>query len=183
MVLYVGRMDRKKGLVELVEASATVHRSRPRMQVVMLGGNGPDRELVESTIRKYDAGSYMRTAPECAPGAVANWIAAADVVTLPSYMEGCPNVILEALACGRPVVATNVGGIPEILNTSCGRMVPARDPAALAQAIGEVMNFNWDPAYIRSHGSRGWDAVAVEHVEVFERLLVRQETLTGTLTR
>ena len=41
-------------------------------------------------------------------------MAAADVITLPSYMEGCPNVVLEALACGRPVVATNVGGIPEI---------------------------------------------------------------------
>jgi glycosyltransferase involved in cell wall biosynthesis len=178
VVLYIGRMDRKKGLLELVEASADVHRSRPELQVVMLGGNGPDEELVNSAVRKRDASSYIRTVPECAPDKVATWIAAADLVILPSYMEGCPNVILEALACGRPVVATNVGGIPEILNTSCGRLVRARDAAALADAMIQVLNLTWDPEWIRAHASRGWSAVAAEHLELFERLLNREEAFT-----
>ena len=75
-------------------------------------------------------------------------MAAADLVTLPSYMEGCPNVVLEALACGRPVVATNVGGIPEIMSDECGQLVPPRDPSALAQALASVLDRTWDAAAI-----------------------------------
>jgi glycosyltransferase involved in cell wall biosynthesis len=98
-------------------------------------------------------------------------MAAADLVTLPSYMEGCPNVVLEALASGRPVVATNVGGIPEILSDECGRLVPPRDAGALAQALASVLDRTWDAEAISAHGSRSWETVAAELLEVFESLL------------
>jgi glycosyltransferase involved in cell wall biosynthesis len=98
-------------------------------------------------------------------------MAATDVVTLPSYMEGCPNVILEALACGRPVVATNVGGIPEIMSEECGRLVPPRDPAELAHALASVLDRTWDAAAISAHWSRSWDNVAAELLEIFESLV------------
>ena len=98
-------------------------------------------------------------------------MAAADLVTLPSYMEGCPNVVLEALACGRPVVATNVGGIPEIMNDKCGRLVPPRDPAALARALASVLDATWDAAAISAHWSRSWSMVAAELMAVFESVL------------
>ena len=75
-------------------------------------------------------------------------------------MEGCPNVVLEALACGRPVVATKVGGIPEIMSDACGRLVPPRDSAALAQALDSVLGGQWDAASIAAHWSRSWSAVA-----------------------
>ena len=102
-------------------------------------------------------------------------MAAADLVTLPSYMEGCPNVVLEALACGRPVVASNVGGIPEILSDECGRLVPPRDSGALAQALASVLDRNWDRTWdaqaISAHGSRSWEAVAAELLGIFESLV------------
>jgi glycosyltransferase involved in cell wall biosynthesis len=85
-------------------------------------------------------------------------------------------VILEALACGRPVVATNVGGIPEIMSDDCGRLVPARDPAALAQALASVLNKNWDAAAISAHWSRSWSAVAAELLEIFESLVSQRQT-------
>ena len=75
-------------------------------------------------------------------------MAAANLITLPSYMEGCPNVVLEALASGRPVVATNVGGIPEILSKECGELVPPRDAAALAKALASVLDRSWDAGAI-----------------------------------
>jgi teichuronic acid biosynthesis glycosyltransferase TuaC len=109
--------------------------------------------------------------PGCAFDEVAVWMAAADLVTLPSYMEGCPNVVLEALACGRPVVATNVGGIPEIMDDSCGRMVLPRDPAALAEALAAVLDQSWDAAAISAHGSRSWSTVSAELLAVFESLV------------
>ncbi|MGH9560986.1 MAG: glycosyltransferase family 4 protein, partial [Terracidiphilus sp.] len=87
-------------------------------------------------------------------------------------MEGCPNVILEALASGRPVVATNVGGIPEILDDSCGRLVPPRDPPKLADALASVLDAQWDPKAISARGSRSWTAPAAELLEVFEGLAV-----------
>jgi glycosyltransferase involved in cell wall biosynthesis len=98
-------------------------------------------------------------------------MAAADLVTLPSYMEGCPNVVLEALASGRPVVATNVGGIPEIMSEEFGRLVPPRNPAALAEALRSVLATQWDAAAISAHMSRGWDTVAGELLALFESLV------------
>jgi len=86
-------------------------------------------------------------------------------------MEGCPNVVLEALACGRPVVATNVGGIPEILSDDCGMLISPRDPAALAEAIACVLGRSWDASIICALGSRSWNTVAAELLEVFESVL------------
>jgi glycosyltransferase involved in cell wall biosynthesis len=134
-------------------------------------GEGPDRPRLESAIRVRNAAAYIHALPACAFDEVAVWVAAANLVTLPSYMEGCPNVILEALACGRPVVATNVGGIPEILNGECGELVPPRDSAALAHALVSVLDRSWDASDLSARGSRSWETVAAELLEVFESLL------------
>lgn len=170
LVVYIGRMDVKKGLRELVEAAASLHPLRPGLQLYLVG-EGPDRAVIEAAVQSRDAGSYIHVLPACAPDDVVVWMTAADLVTLPSYMEGCPNVVLEALACGRPVVASNVGGIPEIMSDDCGRLVPPRDPAALADAIGSVLDQSWDPATIAAHRSRSWSTVAAELMKVFELVL------------
>jgi len=174
-VVYVGRMDMKKGLRELVEAAAALRREREGLHVYLVG-EGPDRPLIETAIKAKDAGSFVHLLPSCSFDEVALWMAAADVVTLPSYMEGCPNVVLEALACGRPVVATRVGGIPEIMSEECGRLVPPRDAAALAEALGSVLDRTWDAAAISATRGRGWEAVAAELMEVFSALVSARRT-------
>jgi glycosyltransferase involved in cell wall biosynthesis len=174
---YIGRMDVKKGLLELVDAAVSLHSKRPNLHVYMVG-EGPDRPAIEGAIQTGNAGSYIHALPGCASDDVAVWMAAADLITLPSYMEGCPNVVLEALACGRPVVATNVGGIPEIMNGDCGRIVPPRDPAALALALASVLDRSWDAAAISAHGSRSWSTVAAELMEVFESLISNRRVAT-----
>lgn len=169
-VVYIGRMDVKKGLRELVEAAASLHLARPNLHVYLVG-EGPDMPLIESAIQARNASGYIHALPACAFDDVAVWMTAADLVTLPSYMEGCPNVVLEALACGRPVVATNVGGIPEIMSDECGRLVPPREPVALAQALASVLDTAWDAAAISARGSRSWSTVAAEMLEIFESLV------------
>jgi glycosyltransferase involved in cell wall biosynthesis len=169
-VVYIGRTDVNKGVRELVEAAASLHPQHPDLHVYMIGG-GPDTAIVQSKIDAHNAFGYIHALPACAFDDVAVWMAAADLVTLPSYMEGCPNVVLEALACGRPVVATNVGGIPEIMSDAFGRLVPARDPAALAKALASVLAANWDPAAISAHMGRGWDTVSGELLALFESLV------------
>jgi glycosyltransferase involved in cell wall biosynthesis len=167
IVLYIGRLDLRKGLRELVEASAKIHASHPNLQVYMVG-EGADRSLIAQAIESAGAADYIHTMPPCKPDDVALWMAAANLVTLPSYMEGCPNVVLEALACGRPVVATRVGGIPEIMNDSCGRLISPRNATALAQALDAVLSTSWDAASISAHRSRSWSAVARELLDIFE---------------
>lgn len=169
-VVYIGRMDVKKGLRELAEAATALHHQRPRLHVYMVG-EGPDRPILEGAIQSRSADSYVHMLHGCASEEVAIWMAAGDLVTLPSYMEGCPNVVLEALACGRPVVATNVGGIPEIMSDQCGCLVPPRDPVELARALASVLDRTWDAKAISAHRSRGWETVAAELLEIFESLV------------
>ena len=172
-VVYIGRMDVRKGLRELVEAAASLHPQRPELHVYLVG-EGPDRPLIESAIEANNAAGYIHCMGACGFDDVAVWMTAADLVTLPSYMEGCPNVVLEALACGRPVVATNVGGIPEIMNDECGRLMPPRDPVALAQALAFVLDRSWDAATVSAQRSRSWDTVAAELLAVFESLVSKR---------
>jgi glycosyltransferase involved in cell wall biosynthesis len=86
-------------------------------------------------------------------------------------MEGCPNVVLEALACGRPVVATNVGGIPEILNDSCGCLVPPQNAQALAHGLNLILDETWNPAEISNVHGRSWNSVADEMLSLFQSLV------------
>jgi glycosyltransferase involved in cell wall biosynthesis len=169
-VVYIGRMDVKKGLRELVDAAVSLHSERTNLHVYLVG-DGPDRHIIESAVRAENANGYIHALPSCAFDDVAVWMAAADLVTLPSYMEGCPNVVLEALASGRPVVATRVGGIPEIMSDGCGRLVPPRNSAALARALALVLDQSWDAEAISAHGSRSWEVVAQELLEIFESLV------------
>jgi teichuronic acid biosynthesis glycosyltransferase TuaC len=170
VIVYIGRMDVSKGLRELVEAAASLRPTHPGLHVYLLG-EGPDRPVIERMIQANNGAGYIRVMPGCSFDEVAAWMAAADLVTLPSYMEGCPNVVIEALACGRPVVATNVGGIPEILGKECGLLVPPRDPAGLADALATVLDGTWDARAISAHWSRSWSVVATELLEIFNSLV------------
>ena len=176
-IVYIGRMDVKKGLRELVEAAAGLHSTRPNLHVYMVG-DGPDRPLIENAIKAKDGAGYLHALRGCTFDEVAGWMAAADLVTLPSYMEGCPNVILEALACGRPVVATNVGGIQEIMSDECGRLIPPRDSGALATAIASVLDRTWEAEAISAYWGRSWEIVASELMEIFESVVSSRQKVT-----
>jgi glycosyltransferase involved in cell wall biosynthesis len=95
---------------------------------------------------------------------------AADVFCLPSYSEGCPNVVVEALACGRPVVATKVGGIPELVNETCGMLIPPRNAGELAKALDRALSKPWDSEEIARTFTRSWETVAAETLAVCRKV-------------
>jgi glycosyltransferase involved in cell wall biosynthesis len=93
---------------------------------------------------------------------------AADVLSLPSHNEGVPNVVLEAMACGLPVVATRVGGIPEVLPGHAGILVPAHDHQALGRALADALQRDWSRDRILEHAARfRWD----DNVRQLDRIL------------
>ena len=101
---------------------------------------------------------------------MAQWMRAADVFCLPSYSEGCPNVVVEALACGRPVVSTEVGGVPELVNESNGILVAPRDAVALRTALDKALDKAWDSDEIARTSARSWETVAQETLAVCHRV-------------
>lgn len=167
IVVYIGRLDNRKGLLELVDAVSLLKSSRPGLHCYLVG-DGPDRAEILSRIRGHHAEAFIHLTGACAPEAIPVWMAASDLVTLPSYAEGCPNVVLEALASGRPVVATHVGGIPELMDSTCGRLVPPREMKPLAQGIAEVLDTQWDPAMLAAQRGRSWQTVAEELLDVLD---------------
>lgn len=139
--------------------------------------------LVGSELQRGDAARLRRLAESLGvgqrlilagnqpPDRVPDYFAAADAGLLASYREGCPNAVLECLASGRPVVATDVGAVPDIVEPGRnGEIVPVRDADALAAALNRVLDRSWDPAEVR-RGVQSWDAVAQSVHAVLSRVL------------
>ncbi len=169
LILYVGRLDEAKGLLEAVKALTVVCRRWPNAQMVFIGEGSFERTL-RARSRALQISDRLTFAGAQDPYQVARWLGAANVLLLPSYAEGCPNVIIEALSAGRPVVATNVGGIPELVDDRCGILVPPRDPDALATALEDALVRTWDERAIARHFHRGWDDVAADLYEIIVSL-------------
>jgi teichuronic acid biosynthesis glycosyltransferase TuaC len=164
LIVYVGRLVAEKGLRELLEATAMLSQAHPRVELALIG-DGPLRDELDQSARRI-AGVPVHLPGAMDASMVARWMAASDLVTLPSYSEGHPNVLVEALASGRPVVATHVGGIPEVVDASCGVLVAPRDVHALSVALGQVMDRGWDPDALARRFSRDWSGVARETLQV-----------------
>jgi glycosyltransferase involved in cell wall biosynthesis len=152
LVLYVGRLADGKGLDTLLEAFRALRTAFPDALLALVG-SGPLHARLERRVLADGMARRVRLAGEAPHQLIPQWMRAADVVVLPSEAEGMPNVVREALACGRPVVATPVGDVPCLLNTDVGRLVPPNDPAALADAIASALARRWDPAALRAHVS------------------------------
>lgn len=139
-VLFLGRLVREKGVYELLRAFHSICRSRPGLALVLCG-IGPE----EAGLRRLalDLGIASKV---IFPGWVddirrSELFAEASVFALPSYAEGLPMSILEAMVAGVPVVATAVGGIPDMLDHgACGLLVPPRDEVQLTEALARALD-------------------------------------------
>jgi len=168
LVLGVGRLVPGKGF----DVAARALRSLSPDTKLVLVGDGPERAAIAAA-----AGSqrvvFLGALP---PDRVAIAYRAADVLVLPSEREGWPNVVTEALASGLRVVATAVGGIPEILGDLAARspglaaLAPPRDADAFAAALAGVLARPADPAAVREYATRyGWDEPVALLAGVFRR--------------
>lgn len=172
VVLFVGQLVPVKGVEFLVEAWAGLSRRGEigERDLLVLIGDGPERDKLERQVRAVGVADTVRFTGALAHAEVANWVAAATLLCLPSHSEGTPNVIVEALACGIPVVASRVGGIPDLIEEGInGLLVPPADVPGLSQALGAAIACSWDVEQVRkSVAHLTWRAIAEKNCQFLE---------------
>jgi glycosyltransferase involved in cell wall biosynthesis len=138
LILFVGNVLHSKGAADLVRACAVL-RDRGVTYQCRLVGHGRDSGAVAQLVRAQRLGDRVRLTGVRPQAELAEWYRACDVVALPSHSEGVPNVLREALACGKPFVATHVGGIPEIADSDFSRLVAPGAIDELADALAATI--------------------------------------------
>ncbi|MCG8651443.1 MAG: glycosyltransferase family 4 protein [Pirellulales bacterium] len=180
VVLFVGRLLREKGFFELIDAVKLLRRQGVRFQFVVCGGIDPgnrssasqeqsDQWVADGLIDRIERLDDVRPA-----------LAAADLVVLPSWREGTPRSLLEAMAMSRPIVTTDVPGCREVVRDEInGKLVPVREPKALADGLGRLIE---SPELRRQMGRAGRQfaeqrfderQVIEQNIEAYRTLLER----------
>ena len=182
VVLGVGRLRPHKGFMTLMEAFARVRATRP-LRLILLG-EGPQRAELERRALELGVGDDVEL-----PGFVTNpfaFMSRAGVYVLSSEFEGLPGTLIQAMACGCPVVATDCRSGPrEILDGGrFGALVPVGDSEAMARAIGSALDEPTPAARVRDRASRfSSERVVSNHLEAFETTVRRKAAATPRLTR
>lgn len=158
LILFVGNVIKTKGVHELWHAFARLAAQDIELELVVVG-DGPELAWLQRQAKSAVLAHRTRLVGRVAHDELGAWFNAADVVCLPSYREGIPNVLLEATACGVPIVATRVGGIPELVTQATGELVEAGDAAALEAGLRSALGRTWDRAAIAGHAARfAWES-------------------------
>jgi glycosyltransferase involved in cell wall biosynthesis len=174
-VLFLANLQRRKGVLVLLEAFEEVARELPQARL-RIAGDGPNEDDVRRAVEASPHRDRIELLGRLDRRASVEAMQASDVYCLPSFSEPFGISALEAMACGRPVVGTNVGGLGHLIRPEGGRTVPAGDAAALAGALAELLR---DPDLRRDMGSfnralverhYSWDAVIDELEAVYDEL-------------
>jgi glycosyltransferase involved in cell wall biosynthesis len=172
LAIFAGRLVTEKGIDKLIDAWPRVLRSLPDAQLLLVG-EGAERPALEIRVRQLSLAHRVRFIASQAD--VAPYLRAADAFVLPSYAEGMPIALLEAMACGLPCIATAVGGSTQLIDDGVtGRLVPPGDTSALAGSLIEALSGGvaerGRQARERIVATYSLDIVTDRHIELYEGL-------------
>lgn len=152
IILFIGSLLKTKGILELIEAFEYLSMQYGGIHLLFVG-EGPCRDSLEKKILEFNLDHKVHLVGMKNHNEIPSWINASDILALPSYQEGLPNVVIEAAACSRTVVATKVGGIPEaVQHQSSGLLVNAGSTEELKNALSFLAS---NPDVIKSMGKKG----------------------------
>lgn len=143
IIIFVGWLIQRKGVEYLVRAMSRIVKKDEDVYCCILG-KGDQEDHLKNLVRELKLGKNVRFVGEVMPDDLPLWVNTADVSVLPSLNEGLPSVIGEALACGKPVVATRVAGNPEIVTNEVGFLVSPKNEKELADKIMKALHSSWD---------------------------------------
>ena len=178
VVLSAGSLIERKGHHLIVEAIAGLHRRGIPAYLAIAGGPGREGNFereIRTAIATHGLERFVFMPGAVTPDAMAELMSAADVFCLASSREGWPNVVHEALACGTPAVAADVGAVPDMIpSPRFGTVLPSREPAELEAALERALRGEWDRGAIAEWGrSRSWDRVAAEVLDRMRGIALR----------
>jgi glycosyltransferase involved in cell wall biosynthesis len=179
VILSAGYLIERKGHHHVIRAAARLRKRGVSCELWIAGGPGREGQFEErlrsltAELKMEDSVRFLGAVP---PARLAELMSQADVFCLASSREGWPNVVNEALACGTPVVATRIGGVPELLpSPEYGMIVEPGDPQGLEAALETSLSREWDRVEIARWGqSRSWDQVAREVADFLEQAIKRR---------
>ncbi len=173
ILLSIGGINEGKGHHRIVSLLPRLRHHRPDLLYVIVGDQRPGdsfRPVIDRLIAAHGLQAHVLIAGERPHDEIPQWLAAADLFCLATRSEGRANVLLEALACARPVVTTRVGGNPEIISSDdLGILVPPTDDHALEEGILHGLERPWDASRMTAHAAaHSWEATTATVLEVFE---------------
>lgn len=185
LLLAVGNLLPAKRMDWVIEALSLLRRRHPQAQLVVVG-DGPERAKLATQVHSLGLTDSVRLVGAVPQAELPAWYSAADLLILASSREGWPNVLLEAMACGTPVVASLVGGVAEVIaSDTLGLAVRLESASDLAAAIERTLGASLDRKLVREYAEvMGWAAVSQGQVELFaEVLAVAAEAAPATNSR
>ena len=180
VLISVGGLVPRKGFHRVIEVLPKLKIAHPDLRFLIVGGPSPEGNNLPQLERQVDElglKDYVTFLGPVQPDQLPALLSAADVFVLATSNEGWANVFLEAMACGLPVVTTDVGGNREvIIDDTLGFITPLGDPEALADAIRRALATQWDRQHIRSHAeNNAWDERIERLCARFASIAVAQE--------
>jgi glycosyltransferase involved in cell wall biosynthesis len=181
VLIFLGNLIRAKGIFVLMDAFAQLFITHSSLHLIFVG-DGEDRSGIEKRVSELSLNGRVHLVGRVPHADLRGWLSAGDVFVLPSYREGLPLAVLEAMACGRPVIATRVGGIPEAVEDGeSGILVGMDDVEALAAAIALLVE---NDSARQSMGSKGrqivegkftWERSARALREIYNKVLANAQ--------
>lgn len=171
LLLSVGYLIERKGHHIAIQALAELRSSHPGARLVIVG-DGAERAALVTLAEELQVSDRVVFAGARPNSELLKWYSAADIFILASSREGWANVLLEAMACGTPVVASNIWGTPEVVqNERVGELVAEREPHAFAAAISRLLQRGFDRSEVRVYAEGfSWQATTDGQLRLFERM-------------
>jgi glycosyltransferase involved in cell wall biosynthesis len=172
-LLFVGSLIARKGLDVLLAALEQAHDQLPDWHLDIVG-QGKQRQHLEELAERLHLGSRTTFHGRQLKSDVAGFMRAADLLVLPSLAENAPCVLIEAMACGLPVLASRVGGVPEIVDPASGRLVHPGDVEGLARALTEMIETlpTYSPLTIVQRAQRYSPSVVGSELDLIYRAVI-----------
>jgi glycosyltransferase involved in cell wall biosynthesis len=148
-IVFIGNIIKTKGVYELIEAAKQIINTGNMIHFHFIG-NGPELNAINNIVQQNDLSGQITLHGSVNHDEVVELLQKCHALVLPSYREGVPNVIMEAFACGVPVIATNVGGISEVLNKSNGILLNSYQTSDIVDGIEQCFKAEWQSEKIRA---------------------------------
>lgn len=167
MVLFVGRLSEEKNIKSLMLSAKYLIENYKPFQLYLVG-DGPLMSDLKKLSNSLKIENHIHFVGKVDHSEVSTWMGAADFFCLPSLREGCPNVVLEALGCGRPVIASNVGAIPDVITEETGILFTPENIDEINSSFTRAFDTTWDEKTItNSIKNLTWEHAAKRYLDVF----------------